>query len=252
MGSALAVGREAVQASAEEQGFLVEEAVGPEDVVGDVEFECAAHGVGGGGDDEFGLAAEFLIPGFGHGVLAGGAVVDAAVAGGAGLAFRRTRAGGLFGVSAGPESPSDLAHLDASVGQFTSHEGKLVIEYDIGELEGEHGGMGELETLTEGFRVRSGRVTRRVGEAGTSFFASASFPDSGCANFYLESPREEDSAAIDVIAKSFRPRGGTPSWALPLLPEVVRSDCRYRFQLPVAFLGIWDRIGEAVDGRVSW
>ena len=100
MGSALAVGREAVQASAEEQGFLVEEAVGPEDVVGDVEFECAEHGVGGRGDDEFGLAAEFLIPGFGHGVLAGGTVVDAAVAGGAGLAGGGSGAGGFLGVGA--------------------------------------------------------------------------------------------------------------------------------------------------------
>jgi hypothetical protein len=92
------------------------------------------------------------------------------------------------------------------MGHFTSPDGKVVIEYDIGELASEHGGMGKSETLTEGSRVRVGRAVRSGGGL-TTFFSKVSFPDSGCANFYLESPNEKDAAAIEFIAGSFRPTG---------------------------------------------
>ena len=49
--------------------------------------------------------------------------------------------------------------IDTFVGLFTSEDGRLVIEHDIGELAAEHGGMGNLETLVEGSRVRFGSVT---------------------------------------------------------------------------------------------
>jgi hypothetical protein len=125
--------------------------------------------------------------------------------------------------------------IDTFVGQFTSQDGNLVIEHDIGELAGEHGGMGKSETLTEGSRVRVGRAIRHDDNGRTTFFSKVSFPDSGCANFYVESHNENDAAAIEFIARSFRPTGWTPSWARPLLPEVLRSDCRYRLSLPSGF-----------------
>jgi hypothetical protein len=121
--------------------------------------------------------------------------------------------------------------IDTFVGHFTSQDGKLVIDHDIGELAGEHGGAGRSETLKEGSRVRLGRA-RSDREGSTTFFSKVSFPDNGCANFYVESPNENDLAVIDFIAKTFRPASPTPSWVRPLLPEVLRSDCRYRLKLP--------------------
>jgi len=125
--------------------------------------------------------------------------------------------------------------IDTFMGHFTSQDGKLVIWHDIGDLAGEHGGMGQPETLKEGSRVRVGRAVRSDGKGRTTFFSKVSLPDSGCANFYLESPNENDVAAIELIAGSFRPAGWTPSWVRPLLPEVLRSDCRYRLKLPAGF-----------------
>ena len=125
--------------------------------------------------------------------------------------------------------------IDTVVGYFTSQDGRLVIQHDIGEYAGEHGGMGKSETLTAGSRVRVGRAVISDGKGGSTIFSIVSFPDSGCANFYLESPIEKDTAVIEFIARSFRPIGWTPAWMGPLLPEVLRSDCRYRFQLPNGF-----------------
>jgi len=36
---------------------------------------------------------------------------------------------------------------------------------------------------------------------------AVTFPDSGCANFYVKSPRVEDETLIDAIARSFHPTG---------------------------------------------
>jgi hypothetical protein len=64
--------------------------------------------------------------------------------------------------------------IDTFVGQFTSQDGNLVIEHDIGELAGEHGGMGKSETLTEGSRVRVGRAIRHDDNGRTTFFSKVS------------------------------------------------------------------------------
>ena len=122
--------------------------------------------------------------------------------------------------------------IDTFMGLFTSEDGSLVIEHDIGELAAEHGGMGNLETLIEGSRVRFGSVAHDDEKGGKEYFFKVSFPDASCANFYLESANEKDSAIIQFIARSFRPRGWLPSVLRPLLPEVLRSDCRYRVKLP--------------------
>ena len=125
--------------------------------------------------------------------------------------------------------------MDTFVGHFTSRNGRLVIDHDIGELAGEHGGMGETERLVDGSRVRIALRIRSDTKPVTTFFSKVSFPDNGCANFYLESTSEDDAAAIEFIAQSFRPKSLTPSWIRPLLPEIIRMDCRYKFRLPVGF-----------------
>jgi hypothetical protein len=122
--------------------------------------------------------------------------------------------------------------IDTFMGRFTSEDRGLTIEHDIGELAGEHGGMGNLETLTEGSRVRFGGATYPDERGDKKYFFKVSFPDASCANFYLESTSEKDAAVIESIARSFHPRGWVPSFLRPLLPEVLRSDCRYRLKLP--------------------
>jgi hypothetical protein len=95
------------------------------------------------------------------------------------------------------------------VGRFTSQDGKLVIQYDTGELAGEYGRAGKSETLTEGSRVRISRAIPYDVGGHEMFFSMVAFPDSGCANFYLQSPNQ-DASVIDFIAESFRPKGWTP------------------------------------------
>ena len=121
--------------------------------------------------------------------------------------------------------------IDTFTGHFTSQDGKLVIKYDIGELAGEHVGLEGSETLKDGSRVRLGRA-RSDAKGHATFFTKVSFPDNGCANFYIESANENDLAVIDFVAGTFRPTDSTPSWVRPLLPEALRSDCRYHFRLP--------------------
>ena len=141
--------------------------------------------------------------------------------------------------------------IDTLMGRFTSEDGSLVVEHDIGELAGEHGGIGESETLTQGSRVRSGRTTFSHAKGDTKHFFKVSFPDSGCANFYLESANEKDGAIIEVIARSFRPTGWTPSFLRSLLPEILRSDCRYRVEWPRTFLNSVDWLGNLIDRLIG-
>ena len=122
--------------------------------------------------------------------------------------------------------------MDTLMGHFTSPDGNLVVEHDIGELAGEHGGMGRSETLTEGSRVRLRHSTTPDATGRNHAFVKVSFPDSGCANFYLESPDEDAAATIEFLARTFRPTDWKPAWLRPMLPELLRSDCRYRFRSP--------------------
>lgn len=126
--------------------------------------------------------------------------------------------------------------IDTFIGRFTSRDGKIVIIHDIGELAGEHGAIGRFtETTTRGARVRIARAKLPDGQGGVRLVSAVSFPDSGCASFFPASVSAADDATIDMIARTFRPKSRMPSWLLPLLPEVLRTDCRYRFRLPSAF-----------------
>lgn len=122
--------------------------------------------------------------------------------------------------------------IDSVVGYFKSDDGSRIIRHDIGELAGEHGGTGDFESAVEGSRLRLGRA-RYIDDKGAMRYLSAvSFIDAGCANFSISAANEQDVAAIELVAKSFRPAASAPAWLRPLLPEVLRSDCRYRFQVP--------------------
>ncbi len=100
VGGAFAVFGVALEAIGEDLIFEIEEALDPEYVVGDVDFEGPAGGVGGLSGEEDGLAAEFEIPRFGQLVAAREGVVEAGVAGDAGLAGGGAGPGGFAGVGA--------------------------------------------------------------------------------------------------------------------------------------------------------
>lgn len=126
-----------------------------------------------------------------------------------------------------------LDGIDSSVGRFRSPNGSTAVNHDIGELGGWDDGPGRSETLTEGARVRIRRHDAFDSTGRRPPRATLSFPDSGCAKFYLELTSTEDAEIVEHIAKSFRPRDRKPAWLLPLLPELLRSDCRYSVQPPI-------------------
>lgn len=133
--------------------------------------------------------------------------------------------------------PAGLTHheengIDTLVGHFTSPDGGLLISYDIGELAGEHGGAGKEEAMINGSRVKIARGTQPDEQGQTKILGKVSFPDSGCANFLVTATSQHHAEAIDTIARSFQPLNEAPSWLRPLLPELLRSDCRYRWQSP--------------------
>lgn len=106
--------------------------------------------------------------------------------------------------------------MDTLIGRFRSPDGLTVIRHDIGEYAGEQAGAGGVESLRDGARVR-------VAPGGVAF------PDSGCAIFYLEADSAEGRAVIDSISRSFKPAAA--NWLRPILPELLRSDCRSRFRI---------------------
>jgi hypothetical protein len=98
---------------------------------------------------------------------------------------------------------------DTFEGHFTSRDGKPVIRLDNGGYAGAYAERKDAlffeERLVDGVRVWTAR--RKWGVAGTKTLMAVTFPDNGCANFYLESSNAEDAAIIDALARSFRPKG---------------------------------------------
>jgi hypothetical protein len=112
--------------------------------------------------------------------------------------------------------------IDSLVGKFVSDDGKFTIEFDIGELAGQHSGCrGSTETLRFGSRVFTGQVRDQEG-----IFAKVSFPDNGCANFWAFTAEEPRLEALDILAGSFQPNSRLPAWIQPWLPKWIRYECR--------------------------
>ena len=53
-------------------------------------------------------------------------------------------------------------------------------------------------------------------KGGKTILRAVTFPDSGCANFYVTSSNTADLAILDSIAQSFRPRGEIKTAARPV------------------------------------
>ena len=107
-----------------------------------------------------------------------------------------------------PRAPG-RGHL---VGHFTgSNKGLTQVYYDIGGPAGAYASRNAAnsfsERIVEGARVWTAKKDWPDGKGGRTVLVAVTFPDSGCANFYLKSPKNEDAAVIDFIAQSFHPNG---------------------------------------------
>lgn len=99
---------------------------------------------------------------------------------------------------------------DTFAGHFTSPDGNLVIRHDIGGYAGAYASRRSaffFQKVVDGGRVWTGKQDWPSAMGGTTTLVAVTFPDTGCANFYLESTKNEDAAVIASIARSFRRKG---------------------------------------------
>ena len=100
---------------------------------------------------------------------------------------------------------------DTFEGHFTSPDGKLIIRHDIGGYAGAWASREQAlifeERVIEGARVWIAKREVPDGKGGRTIRVAVTFPDCGCANFFLNSPNTEDAAPIETLARSFRPKG---------------------------------------------
>lgn len=104
---------------------------------------------------------------------------------------------------------------DTFEGHFTSPDRALIVYHDIGGYAGAYASRKRAlnfeERLVDGARIWTARREWPDGKGGRTVLVAVTFPDSGCANFFLESSKPNDVAPIEFIAKSFRPkRRGNP------------------------------------------
>ena len=101
---------------------------------------------------------------------------------------------------------------DTLEGRFTSQDGTLVIRHDIGGYAGAYAAHAKAfvfeERVVEGARVWTAKRHWPDGKGGrTLTLVAVTFPDSGCANFFMVSAGIQGATLIDSIAQSFRPNG---------------------------------------------
>jgi len=99
--------------------------------------------------------------------------------------------------------------VDTFEGHFIAPDGKLILRHDIGWYAGAWASAKDAssfeERLIEGARIWTARRHWPDGRGGTTTLLAITFPDSGCANFFLYVPRVEDAQLITQLAQSYRP-----------------------------------------------
>jgi hypothetical protein len=112
---------------------------------------------------------------------------------------------------------------DSFVGHFTSPDRSLVVEHDIGAcyIAGAYASRERAlvfnERIVEGARVWTAKKDQPLPNGGHTFLVAVTFPDCGCANFFLHSSKPEGAVTIDFIARSFQPdRRSNPDSGPPL------------------------------------
>lgn len=102
---------------------------------------------------------------------------------------------------------------DTFVGRFTSPDGRVVVSHDIGTTASiwarrDKATTSFTESVVDGARVWVAKREWLSGLGGRIAMYAVTFPDSGCASFYLESSEPQDSKVIESLARSFHPRSG--------------------------------------------
>lgn len=99
---------------------------------------------------------------------------------------------------------------DTVLGHFNSPDGKVVLNYDIGSNAGAYARLKGASSFEERFigetRVWTARRQQPDGRGGTTTEVAVTFPDAGCANFFLDSLRVEDAELMAHIAQTYHPR----------------------------------------------
>jgi len=100
---------------------------------------------------------------------------------------------------------------DSFEGHFTSPDGKIIVRHDIGGYAGASANRREAvafeERVIDGSRAWIAQRKWPDGPVATTFMFAVTFPDNGCANFFLTSNNVADAWPIQRIAQSFRPKG---------------------------------------------
>jgi hypothetical protein len=100
---------------------------------------------------------------------------------------------------------------DTFEGHFTSRDKRLIIRHDIGGYAGAWASSRNAtkfqEREVQGARVWTATHDWPDGKGGKTKLVGVTFPDSGCANFFVKSSEPRDADAIATIADSFQPRG---------------------------------------------
>lgn len=98
---------------------------------------------------------------------------------------------------------------DSFEGHFSAPDGRVVIRHDIGGFAGAWANTRDAssfeERIIKGARVWTARRNQSDGRGGTTTLVAVTFPDAGCANFFLYSSKVEDADIITYVAQTYRP-----------------------------------------------
>jgi hypothetical protein len=99
---------------------------------------------------------------------------------------------------------------DTFEGHFTSPDRALIVYHDIGGYAGAYASHKRAftfeERVVDGARVWTAKREWPDGEGGHTVLVAVTFPDSGCANFFLMSSNPKNAAPVEFIANNFRPK----------------------------------------------
>ena len=108
------------------------------------------------------------------------------------------------------ELPGGFTHTrdkgkDSTVGHFTSADGKLTINYDIGRMAGVYAKASDLKDIVSSESVKVGDLAALIVVHGSKpKNIVISFPAGGPANFFAEVRGEEDIAAVRKLVMTFK------------------------------------------------
>jgi hypothetical protein len=98
---------------------------------------------------------------------------------------------------------------DTFEGEFVAKSGRIVIHHDIGTAAGAWAQKLNAdffeERVVDGARVWVAE-RMRGGEGKAEVLFAATFPDNGCANFFVVAREAGHRGAIEALAASFRPK----------------------------------------------